>query len=159
MSKVVFPCVKSANTKIQMHKYSISKSARKTQHVVYFWKEDFSRISKIIYRAECFPFRDFYVEPPLSRFDNNSCYKITVLTNFRISLGNSSVLHWNSMLISTGVYQTSVKKGRKIWSKTKFVSDKRAPEPMCPRRAFGTERPFLEKRKAGGDSEGASGRR
>ena len=32
----------------QIHKYSIWRSARKTQHVVYFWKEDCSRISKII---------------------------------------------------------------------------------------------------------------
>ena len=49
---------KNTNTKIQIqkiqiqntqiHKYSIWRSARKTQHVVYFWKEDFSRISKII---------------------------------------------------------------------------------------------------------------
>ena len=43
-----------SNTQIQkykykIHKYSIRRSARKTQHVVYFWKEDFSRISKIIF--------------------------------------------------------------------------------------------------------------
>ena len=51
---MIFPCVKHANTKIQiqntqMHKYSIRRSARKTQHVVYFWKADCSRISKIIF--------------------------------------------------------------------------------------------------------------
>ena len=33
----------------QIHKYSIRRSARKTQHVVYFWKEDCSRIWKIIF--------------------------------------------------------------------------------------------------------------
>ena len=33
----------------QIHKYSIWRSARKTQHVVYFWKEDCSGISKIIF--------------------------------------------------------------------------------------------------------------
>ena len=35
-------------TNTQIHKYSIWRSARKTQHMVYFWKEDCSRISKII---------------------------------------------------------------------------------------------------------------
>ena len=34
---------------IQVHKYSIWRSARKTQHVVYFWKENCSRISKMIF--------------------------------------------------------------------------------------------------------------
>ena len=42
------------NTQIQkhkykIHKYSIWRSSRKTQHVVYFWKEDCSWISKIIF--------------------------------------------------------------------------------------------------------------
>ena len=32
-------------TNKQIHKYSTSRSARKIQHVLYFWKEDFSRIS------------------------------------------------------------------------------------------------------------------
>jgi len=36
-------------TNTQIHKYSIWRSARKTQHVPYFWKEDCSRISKIIF--------------------------------------------------------------------------------------------------------------
>ena len=57
MSKMIFPCVKSANTKIQIHKYtntqihkySILQSARKTHHVVYFWKGDCSRMSKMIF--------------------------------------------------------------------------------------------------------------
>ena len=40
---------KYKNIKMQIHKYSIWRSARKTQHVVYFWKEDCSRISKIIF--------------------------------------------------------------------------------------------------------------
>ena len=40
---------KYTNTNTQIHKYSIWRSARKTQHVVYFWKEDCSRISKIIF--------------------------------------------------------------------------------------------------------------
>ena len=40
---------KYRNTNTQIHKYSIWGSARKTQHVVYFWKEDCSRISKIIF--------------------------------------------------------------------------------------------------------------
>ena len=49
ISKMIFPCVKHANTKIQIqntqtHKYSIWRSARKTQHVVYFWREDCSWI-------------------------------------------------------------------------------------------------------------------
>ena len=39
---------KYTNTNTQIHKYSKWLSARKTQHVVYFWKEDCSRISKII---------------------------------------------------------------------------------------------------------------
>ena len=39
--------IKNTNTKI--HKYSIWRSARKTQHVVYFWKENSSRISKITF--------------------------------------------------------------------------------------------------------------
>ena len=34
---------------IQIHKYSMCQSARKTQHVAYFWKGDCSRISKIIF--------------------------------------------------------------------------------------------------------------
>ena len=42
---------KYTNTNTQIHKYSIWRSARKTQHVVYFWKEDCSRISKIIFRC------------------------------------------------------------------------------------------------------------
>ena len=54
---MIFTCVKRANTKIQLHKYTntqihkygIWQSARKTQHVVYFWKEDCSRVSKIIF--------------------------------------------------------------------------------------------------------------
>ena len=51
---MIFPCVKHANTKIQIqntqtHKYSIWRSARKTQYVVYFWREDCSRITKIIF--------------------------------------------------------------------------------------------------------------
>ena len=33
------------NTNTQIHNYSIWRSARKTQHVVYFWKEHCSRIS------------------------------------------------------------------------------------------------------------------
>ena len=36
-------------TNTQIHKYSIWRSARKTQHVAYFWKEDCSRVSKIIF--------------------------------------------------------------------------------------------------------------
>ena len=32
----------------QIHKYSIWWSTRKTQYVVYFWKEDCSRVSKMI---------------------------------------------------------------------------------------------------------------
>ena len=36
-------------TNTQIHKYSILQSARKTQHVVYFWKEDCSKMSKIIF--------------------------------------------------------------------------------------------------------------
>ena len=35
--------------KIQIHKYSKWRNARKTQHVAYFWKEDCSRVSKIIF--------------------------------------------------------------------------------------------------------------
>ena len=35
---------KYTNTNTQIHKYSKWLSARKTQHVVYFWKEDCSRI-------------------------------------------------------------------------------------------------------------------
>ena len=38
--------LKYTNTNTQIHKYSILQSARKTQHVVYFWKEDCSRGSK-----------------------------------------------------------------------------------------------------------------
>ena len=33
----------------QIHKYSIWWSTRKTQYVVYFWKDDCSRISKMIF--------------------------------------------------------------------------------------------------------------
>ena len=40
---------KYKNTNTQIHKYSIWRSARKTQHVAYFWKEDCSRISKMIF--------------------------------------------------------------------------------------------------------------
>ena len=57
ISKVVFPCVKIANTKIQIqkdtnthiHKYSKWWIARKTQHDMYLWKEDCARISKIVF--------------------------------------------------------------------------------------------------------------
>ena len=38
---------KNANTRI--HKYNIWQSTRKTQHVVYFWKEDCSSISNMIF--------------------------------------------------------------------------------------------------------------
>ena len=48
VSKMIFTCVKRTNTKIQIHKYSKWSSDRKTQHMVYFWTEDWSRISKII---------------------------------------------------------------------------------------------------------------
>ena len=37
------------HTNTQIHKYSILQSARKTHHVVYFWKEDCSRMSKMIF--------------------------------------------------------------------------------------------------------------
>ena len=54
ISKMIFKCVKSTNTKkqiqnTQIHKYSIWRNARKTEHVEYFWKGDCSRISKIIF--------------------------------------------------------------------------------------------------------------
>ena len=39
---------KYKNTNTQIHKYSIWQSARKTQRVAYFWKEDCSRVSKMI---------------------------------------------------------------------------------------------------------------
>ena len=34
---------------IRIHKYCIIQSARKTQQMAYFWKEDFSRISQMIF--------------------------------------------------------------------------------------------------------------
>ena len=40
--------LKYTNTNTQIHKYSIWWSTRKTQYVVYFWKEDCSRVSKMI---------------------------------------------------------------------------------------------------------------
>ena len=40
---------KYKNTNTKIYKYSIWRSARKTQHVAYFWKEDCSRVSKIIF--------------------------------------------------------------------------------------------------------------
>ena len=54
---MVFPCVKIANTKIQIqkdtnthiHKYSIWLSARKTQHDIYLWEEECARISKVVF--------------------------------------------------------------------------------------------------------------
>ena len=59
ISKILFICAERTNTKkntqihkytnTQIHKYSIWRSARKTHYVVYFWKEDCSRISKIIF--------------------------------------------------------------------------------------------------------------
>ena len=36
-------------TNTQIHTYSIWQSARKTQHVVYFWKDDCSRLSKMTF--------------------------------------------------------------------------------------------------------------
>ena len=45
---MIFPRAERTNT--QMHKYSIWRSARKTQHVGYFWREDCSRISKMIFQ-------------------------------------------------------------------------------------------------------------
>ena len=51
LHSMILPSVSCTNT--QIHKYSIWWSTRKTQYVVYFWKEDCSRISKIIFpRAE-----------------------------------------------------------------------------------------------------------
>ena len=44
ISKLILPSVSCTNT--QIHKYSLRQSARRTQHVVYFWKEDCSRIWK-----------------------------------------------------------------------------------------------------------------
>ena len=54
ITKIIFPCVKHANTKIQIqntqiHKYSIWRSVRKTQHVVYFWRGGCARLTKIIF--------------------------------------------------------------------------------------------------------------
>ena len=51
---MIFPCVKHANTKYtytntQIHKYSIWRSVRKTQHVVYFWRGGCARLTKIIF--------------------------------------------------------------------------------------------------------------
>ena len=40
---------KYINTNTQIHKYSIWWSTRKTPYVVYFWKEDCSGVSKIIF--------------------------------------------------------------------------------------------------------------
>ena len=40
---------KYKNTNTQIHKYSIWQRTRKPQHVVYFWKEECSRISKMIF--------------------------------------------------------------------------------------------------------------
>ena len=40
---------KYPNTDTQIHKSSIRQSARKTQHMVFFWKGDCSRISKMIF--------------------------------------------------------------------------------------------------------------
>jgi len=40
---------KYQNTNTQIYKCSIWQSARKTQNVAYFWKEDCSRVSKIIF--------------------------------------------------------------------------------------------------------------
>ena len=47
MSNTQIQKIQIQNT--QIHKYSIWRSARKTQHVVYFWKEDCSSISKMIF--------------------------------------------------------------------------------------------------------------
>ena len=44
-----YTCVKRAKTNKQIHKYNIWRSARKTQHVVYFWKDNCSKISQIIF--------------------------------------------------------------------------------------------------------------
>ena len=44
---------KNENTKIQIQKYSIWRTARKTQYVVYFWKMDYSRIWKIQHMPKC----------------------------------------------------------------------------------------------------------
>ena len=43
--RIVAMCLMPKYKKIRIHKYSICRNARKIQHVVYFWKEDCSRIS------------------------------------------------------------------------------------------------------------------
>ena len=51
VTKIIFPCVKRANTKIQTHKYSISQSARKAQHFGKFLKK--LSVSKMILCVKC----------------------------------------------------------------------------------------------------------
>ena len=45
ISKLILHKYKYTNRNTQIHTYSIWRSARKTQDVAYFWKEDYSRIA------------------------------------------------------------------------------------------------------------------
>ena len=90
--------LKYKNTNTQIHKYSIRRSARKTQHVVYFWKEDCSRIWKIIFpsvkrtstkytntQIQILLFQDIYIYIyKYGIYGIRCCWLIAPLTNFII---------------------------------------------------------------------------
>ena len=72
---------KYKNTNTQIYKYSIWGSARKTQHVAYFWKEDCSRVSKII----------FTYNTNLKIWVSHSCTRSSFRNNFTNGQGGTKV--------------------------------------------------------------------
>ena len=66
---------KYKNTNTQIHKYSIIRSARKTQHVVYFWKEDFSRISKILFPCAEYTNTKIQIQKYTNKAYDHKCQK------------------------------------------------------------------------------------
>ena len=80
---------KYKNTNTQLHKYSIIRSARKTQHVVYFWKEDCSRISKIIF--PCAEYTNTKIQ--IQKYTNKAYDEVPERSNMWYIFGKR-IVHW-----------------------------------------------------------------
>ena len=78
---------KYKSTYTQTYKYSIRQRARKTQHVVYFWQEDCSRIWKIIFPS---------VKRTNTKYTNTQIQHVTKLTvsGYMAYTAVGYLLHW-----------------------------------------------------------------
>ena len=68
---------KYTNTNTQIYKYSIWWSTRKTQYVVYFWKEDCSRVSKMI--LSCVKRANTQIQ--IHKYTNRAYHKVPEIPN------------------------------------------------------------------------------